>query len=167
MKTVSSRFTAADTGTTDTGTIDAMGIIGPKDTIGLIVTIDTATIAGRDSTSTSGPGAITAISDITGDAERNHTRGAGCKASPSCCLWLEPNAKRHEIGGVFFRAADVCVVSSLHDGMNLVAKEFVASRDDEQGVPVLSSFAGASRELSGVVGLRSQQRIVAGVSRPY
>ena len=47
-----------------------------------------------------------------------------------------------------FRAADVCVVSSLHDGMNLVAKEFVAARDDERGVLVLSSFAGASRELS-------------------
>ncbi|HEU0159863.1 MAG TPA: trehalose-6-phosphate synthase, partial [Hyphomicrobiaceae bacterium] len=47
-----------------------------------------------------------------------------------------------------FRAADVCVVSSLHDGMNLVAKEFVASRDDEQGVLILSTFAGAARELS-------------------
>jgi trehalose 6-phosphate synthase len=47
-----------------------------------------------------------------------------------------------------FRAADVCIVSSLHDGMNLVAKEFVASRDDDQGVLVLSSFTGASRELS-------------------
>lgn len=47
-----------------------------------------------------------------------------------------------------FRAADLCVVSSLHDGMNLVAKEFVAARDDEQGVLLLSSFAGASRELS-------------------
>jgi trehalose 6-phosphate synthase len=47
-----------------------------------------------------------------------------------------------------FRAADACIVSSLHDGMNLVAKEFVAARDDEQGVLVLSSFAGASRELS-------------------
>jgi trehalose 6-phosphate synthase len=47
-----------------------------------------------------------------------------------------------------FRAADMCIVSSLHDGMNLVAKEFVAARDDEQGVLVLSSFAGASRELS-------------------
>jgi trehalose 6-phosphate synthase len=46
-----------------------------------------------------------------------------------------------------FRAAEVCIVSSLHDGMNLVAKEFVAARDDEQGVLVLSSFAGASREL--------------------
>ena len=47
-----------------------------------------------------------------------------------------------------FRAADICVVSSLHDGMNLVAKEFIAARDDEQGVLMLSSFAGASRELS-------------------
>jgi trehalose 6-phosphate synthase len=47
-----------------------------------------------------------------------------------------------------FRAADACVVSSLHDGMNLVAKEFVAARDDEGGVLILSSFAGASRELS-------------------
>ena len=47
-----------------------------------------------------------------------------------------------------FRAADLCIVSSLHDGMNLVAKEFVAARDDEQGVLILSSFAGASRELS-------------------
>lgn len=47
----------------------------------------------------------------------------------------------------YFRGADVCVVSSLHDGMNLVAKEFVASRDDEFGVLILSQFTGASREL--------------------
>jgi trehalose 6-phosphate synthase len=46
-----------------------------------------------------------------------------------------------------YRAADFCVVSSLHDGMNLVAKEFVAARDDEAGVLILSTFAGASREL--------------------
>ena len=45
------------------------------------------------------------------------------------------------------RAADFCFVSSLHDGMNLVAKEFVAARDDELGVLILSQFAGASREL--------------------
>jgi trehalose 6-phosphate synthase len=38
-------------------------------------------------------------------------------------------------------------VTSLHDGMNLVAKEFIASRDDEQGVLVLSQFTGAAREL--------------------
>jgi trehalose 6-phosphate synthase len=48
----------------------------------------------------------------------------------------------------YFRAANVCYVSSLHDGMNLVAKEFVAARDDERGVLVLSSFTGAARELT-------------------
>jgi trehalose 6-phosphate synthase len=47
----------------------------------------------------------------------------------------------------YYRASDVCFVSSLHDGMNLVAKEFVASRDDERGVLILSQFTGASREL--------------------
>ena len=46
------------------------------------------------------------------------------------------------------RASDLLYVSSLHDGMNLVAKEFVAARDDEQGVLVLSRFTGAARELS-------------------
>jgi trehalose 6-phosphate synthase len=47
----------------------------------------------------------------------------------------------------YYRAAEVCVVTSLHDGMNLVAKEFVASRDDERGVLILSQFTGAAREL--------------------
>ena len=58
--------------------------------------------------------------------------------------------RHHEPREVFelFRAADVCVVSSLHDGMNLVAKEFIAARDDEHGVLMLSHFAGASRELA-------------------
>ena len=57
--------------------------------------------------------------------------------------------RHHEPAEVFtlFRAADLCLVSSLHDGMNLVAKEFVAARDDEDGVLVLSAFAGVSREL--------------------
>lgn len=58
--------------------------------------------------------------------------------------------RHHEPDQVFelFRASDLCIVSSLHDGMNLVAKEFVAARDDEKGVLILSAFAGASRELS-------------------
>ena len=47
----------------------------------------------------------------------------------------------------YYKAADVCLVTSLSDGMNLVAKEFVAARDDEGGALVLSYFAGASREL--------------------
>jgi trehalose-6-phosphate synthase len=48
---------------------------------------------------------------------------------------------------VLYRLADVCIVSSLADGMNLVAKEYVASQVDEQGVLVLSSFAGAAEEM--------------------
>lgn len=47
----------------------------------------------------------------------------------------------------YYRGADFCFVSSLHDGMNLVAKEFVAARDDEQGVLILSQFTGAAAEL--------------------
>lgn len=58
--------------------------------------------------------------------------------------------RRHtEPADVFrlYRAAQLCYVSSLHDGMNLVAKEYVAAHDDELGVLVLSQFTGASREL--------------------
>lgn len=47
----------------------------------------------------------------------------------------------------YYRAADLCLVTSLHDGMNLVAKEFVATRQDERGVLILSCFTGAAREL--------------------
>ena len=54
----------------------------------------------------------------------------------------------HEEVQKYYRAADVCLVTSLHDGMNLVAKEFIAARDDEQGVLILSRFTGAARELN-------------------
>ncbi|MDP3723618.1 MAG: trehalose-6-phosphate synthase [Candidatus Omnitrophota bacterium] len=47
----------------------------------------------------------------------------------------------------FYQAANLCLVTSLHDGMNLVAKEFIAARADGQGVLVLSGLTGASREL--------------------
>jgi len=47
----------------------------------------------------------------------------------------------------YYRASDLCMVTSLHDGMNLVAKEFVSSRDDERGALILSQFTGAAREL--------------------
>ncbi|GIL16818.1 MAG: trehalose-6-phosphate synthase [Oligoflexia bacterium] len=61
------------------------------------------------------------------------------------CLKIE----HHEPHQVYeyYRGVDLCFISSLHDGMNLVAKEFVASRDDEQGVLILSQFTGAAREL--------------------
>ncbi len=53
----------------------------------------------------------------------------------------------HETVYRYYSVADLCMVTSLHDGMNLVAKEFVAAREDEDGVLILSEFTGASREL--------------------
>jgi trehalose 6-phosphate synthase len=50
-----------------------------------------------------------------------------------------------------YQLADFCIVSSLHDGMNLVAKEFVSARHDEAGVLVLSELAGAAQELKDAV----------------
>jgi trehalose 6-phosphate synthase len=60
---------------------------------------------------------------------------------------------RHEPAEVyqFLRAADLCYVGSLHDGMNLVAKEFVSARDDDRGVLILSEFAGAARQLTAAL----------------
>ncbi|MEK6690610.1 MAG: trehalose-6-phosphate synthase [Nitrospirota bacterium] len=57
----------------------------------------------------------------------------------------------HEEIDRFYKIADLCMVTSLHDGMNLVAKEFVACRADEDGVLVLSQFTGASRELKDAI----------------
>lgn len=51
----------------------------------------------------------------------------------------------------YYRAADLCMVTSLHDGMNLVAKEFVAARSDEEGALILSQFTGAMRELRDAI----------------
>jgi trehalose-6-phosphate synthase len=55
----------------------------------------------------------------------------------------------HEEIQPFYNAASFCMVTSLHDGMNLVAKEFVASRNNHTGVLILSRFTGAAQELSG------------------
>lgn len=77
-------------------------------------------------------------------AERINTRFGG-HGHPAIIL----KAEHHEPEEVnrYFRAAQVCMVTSLHDGMNLVAKEYVAARDDERGVLVLSQFTGAAHEL--------------------
>jgi len=91
------------------------------------------------------------IDDYRDYAEHVRSRAAAINARfptakyPPIILLTE----HHEPDAVYehHRAANLCFVSSLHDGMNLVAKEFVASRDDEQGVLILSQFAGASREL--------------------
>jgi trehalose 6-phosphate synthase len=57
----------------------------------------------------------------------------------------------HEEIHPFYSSADFCMVTSLHDGMNLVAKEFVASRNQNDGTLILSRFAGASKELQGAL----------------
>jgi trehalose 6-phosphate synthase len=62
-------------------------------------------------------------------------------------IWLREHCPPTTLAALR-RMADFCIVSSLHDGMNLVAKEFVASRFDEDGILILSSFTGASRELT-------------------
>jgi trehalose 6-phosphate synthase len=78
-------------------------------------------------------------------AARINDRYAQSKVPP---ILLKAAHHEPETINEYYRAADVCVVTSLHDGMNLVAKEFVAARDDEQGVLVLSQFTGAARELN-------------------
>ena len=57
----------------------------------------------------------------------------------------------HEEIAPFYSSANFCMVSSLHDGMNLVAKEFVAARNNNDGALILSRFAGASQELQGAI----------------
>jgi trehalose 6-phosphate synthase len=62
-------------------------------------------------------------------------------------IYLRGHMTQAELSA-YYRMADFCIVSSLHDGMNLVAKEYVASRIAEDGVLILSKFTGASRELT-------------------
>ena len=65
-------------------------------------------------------------------------------------LLLERHHSHSEIAP-FYTSADFCMVTSLHDGMNLVAKEFVASRNQNDGSLILSRFTGASQELEGAI----------------
>ncbi|MDD4319341.1 MAG: trehalose-6-phosphate synthase [Candidatus Peribacteraceae bacterium] len=82
--------------------------------------------------------------DVVAEAERINGR-FGSDGYQPVILRVE----HHEPADILqhYRAADLCFVASLHDGMNLVCKEFVAARNDERGVLILSQFTGASREL--------------------
>ncbi|MEO7189826.1 MAG: trehalose-6-phosphate synthase [Vicinamibacterales bacterium] len=71
----------------------------------------------------------------------------GTGSQPGPILYLKESFRLPQLVALY-RLADFCIVSSLHDGMNLVAKEFVASRDDLDGVLILSELAGAAQELS-------------------
>ena len=84
------------------------------------------------------------LGEVEAEADRINWRFQSGKWKPIVLLTRHHS---HEEIEPFYRAADFCLVTSLHDGMNLVAKEFVAARDDEQGVLLLSAFTGAAREL--------------------
>jgi trehalose-6-phosphate synthase len=81
---------------------------------------------------------------VTALAERINRRYAGSGPAP---IMLKIEHYDSEQVNRYYRASDVCLVTSLHDGMNLVAKEYIAARDDELGVLILSQFTGAAREL--------------------
>ena len=83
--------------------------------------------------------------EVQKEAERINSRFQRKNWKP--ILLLEKNHSHKEIAP-FYQSADVCMVTSLHDGMNLVAKEFITSRGDEKGVLILSQFTGAARELT-------------------
>jgi alpha,alpha-trehalose-phosphate synthase [UDP-forming] len=82
--------------------------------------------------------------EVEAEAERINWRFRSEQWKP--IVLLERQHSHQEIEP-YYRAADLCLVTSLHDGMNLVAKEFVATRQDERGVLILSCFTGAAREL--------------------
>ena len=84
------------------------------------------------------------LAEIEAEAERINWRFQTDKWKP--IVFLKRHHNHAEIQG-YYRAADLCLVTSLHDGMNLVAKEFLVARPDERGVLILSCFTGAAREL--------------------
>jgi trehalose 6-phosphate synthase len=82
--------------------------------------------------------------EVAEEAERINRRFQAGSWKPIVFL---PEHHSHKQIIPYYRTADLCMVTSLHDGMNLVAKEYVAARSDEQGALILSRFAGASHEL--------------------
>ncbi len=84
------------------------------------------------------------FAEVHSEAERINWKFESGKWKP--IVLLERHHSHEEIAR-YYRSADVCLVTALHDGMNLVAKEFVAARDDDRGALILSGFTGASREL--------------------
>jgi trehalose-6-phosphate synthase len=80
------------------------------------------------------------------DAEATRINGRFQTARWKPIVFLKRQHNHDEIQS-YYRAADVCLVTSLHDGMNLVAKEFVAARHDESGSLILSCFTGAAHQL--------------------
>lgn len=87
----------------------------------------------------------TLLDQVAAEAERINARFQAGRWKP--IVFLKRHHSHEEIAR-FYHTASLCMVTSLHDGMNLVAKEFVASREDNRGVLILSTFAGAALELT-------------------
>jgi len=85
------------------------------------------------------------LDEVGTEAERINARFQTARWKP---IVFRKKHHSHEEITRFYRAPSFCMVTSLHDGMNLVAKEYVASREDERGALILSTFAGAAHELS-------------------
>ena len=85
------------------------------------------------------------LDEVSAEADRINARFQADRWKP--IVFLKRHHSHEEIAR-FYRAASFCLITPLHDGMNLVAKEFIASRSDDGGVLILSSFAGAAHELS-------------------
>jgi alpha,alpha-trehalose-phosphate synthase [UDP-forming] len=84
------------------------------------------------------------LEQVSAEADRINARFQAGRWKP---IVLLKKHHSHEEIARYYRAASVCLVTSLHDGMNLVAKEFIAAREDERGALILSTFAGAAHEL--------------------
>jgi alpha,alpha-trehalose-phosphate synthase [UDP-forming] len=84
------------------------------------------------------------MAEVEAEADRINQRFKTNEWKP--IVFLNRHHSHQEIKR-YYRAADFCLVTSLHDGMNLVAKEYIASRQDEEGALILSRFTGASHEL--------------------
>jgi trehalose-6-phosphate synthase len=87
----------------------------------------------------------TLLDEVAAEAERINARFQAGRWKP--IVFLKRHHSHQEISR-FYRGGSLCLVTSLHDGMNLVAKEFVSSREDNRGVLILSTFAGAALELT-------------------
>ncbi len=84
------------------------------------------------------------LGEVESEAERINWRFQTSKWKP--IVYLSRHHSHQELRR-YYQTADLCLVTSLHDGMNLVAKEYVAAHEDNQGVLILSRFTGACREL--------------------
>jgi trehalose-6-phosphate synthase len=86
--------------------------------------------------------------EVRAECERINARFKRGKWKP---IIFQNREHTHQEVQRYYRAAHLCMVTSLHDGMNLVAKEYVAARQDERGVLILSRFTGAARDLHDAI----------------